>query len=133
VFANFFKRLQTRNRPSPSRTTAQIGSDGEAAAVKHLSHKGLDVLERNWSCKVGEIDIICRDRRTWVFVEVKSSHALAEIPPEARVNWEKRRRLRRLAKYYLGHKFATATYRFDVISVWWEDDETKIRHIEHAF
>ena len=101
--------------------------------MKHLSHEGLDVVERNWSCKAGEMDIICRDRSTWVFVEVKASHVLAIVPPEARVNWEKRRRLRRLARYYLGHRFDTASYRFDVISVWWENGEIKIRHIENAF
>ena len=133
VFANFFKKLLERRRPLSERTKAEIGRDGENAAAKLLEHKGFDVIERNWSCKFGEVDLICRDRSAWVFVEVKASHKLSAAPPEFRVNWEKRRRLRRLARYYLGHKFETIPYRFDVISVWWENDQVRTRHYENAF
>lgn len=133
MFASFFKRIWPRSRPAPSRNAAQIGRDGESAAASHLSRQGLQILERNWSCKAGEIDIICRHRDVWIFVEVKTSHKLGIAPPEARVNWEKRRRLRKLARYYLGQRHETVPVRFDVIAVWWEDNEVKIRHFENAF
>jgi putative endonuclease len=133
VFASFFKKIWRRNKPLASRTTAQIGRDGEDAAVKHLSRLGFQVVERNWSCKAGEMDIICRHQNAWVFVEVKASRRLTEFPPETRVNQDKRRRLHTLARFYLGHKYGVVPYRFDVISVWWEHDDVKIRHIENAF
>jgi putative endonuclease len=132
VFANFLKRIRP-GKPLGNRTAEEIGSDGEKAAVKYLARQGLHVVERNWSCRFGEMDIICRHRDTWVFVEVKSSHRMPERPPEARVDADKQRRLKRLAHHYLGSRAESSVCRFDVVSVWWEGDEIRIRHNENAF
>jgi putative endonuclease len=133
VFESFFKRIWKKRKPASVRTNAVIGRDGEEAAAKHLARLGMNIRERNWTCKAGEIDLICLHRDTWVFVEVKTSDKLGIAPPEARVNTDKQRRLRKLARYYLGNKSETASVRFDVVAVWWENDEIEIRHYENAF
>jgi len=68
-----------------------------------------------------------------VFVEVKTSRIMGSLPPEIRVHENKRRKLESLARIYLKQKSDETSCRFDVVSVWWEAEETKIRHIEDAF
>ena len=132
MFANFLKRI-LRRRPLEGRSAEQIGSDGESAAVRFLTRSGLHIVERNWSCRHGEVDVICRDKDAWVFVEVKASHRMSVRPPEARVDADKQRRLRRMARFYLGTGVETSVCRFDVVSVWWEQGEIRIQHNENAF
>ena len=64
---------------------AALGRYGENLAARHLSDAGLRVLERNWRCREGEIDIVARDGRTLVFCEVKTR--VEDNPtPEDQVN-----------------------------------------------
>jgi len=100
-----------------------IGRYGEDVAVRRLGEDGLTILERNWRCRDGEIDIVGVDGRTLVFCEVKtrSSH-LYGAPAEA-ITKAKAARLRRLALQWLaarreagGEEFWTEL-RFDVVSV----------------
>ena len=87
-------------------TRAEIGALGEELAVEHLTLLGLRVLDRNWRCRYGELDIIAADAstRTAVFVEV--------------VTPVKVRRIRRLAGLWLGGQTDSwAAVRIDVIGV----------------
>jgi putative endonuclease len=102
-----------------TRTSNGIGAYGERRAVEYLVHEaGMHVLDRNWRCAEGEIDIVARDGAALVFVEVKTRRALQFGPPEEAVIAEKRRRLRRLAMCWLAQStLHPREIRFDVVSV----------------
>lgn len=110
-----------------------VGKKGEDAAAQYLRKHGCKILERNWKCPIGEIDIIAQTNDIVIFVEVKSSLKKGTIEPDARVNLKKQQKLRSLAAYYLKHKSSSTACRFDVIAVWWEADKTQIKYIENAF
>jgi len=81
-----------------------LGRYGEDVAVRHLLDAGWQVLERNWRCRVGEIDIVARDGGVLVFCEVKTrSSALFGVPAEA-VRPAKVRRIRALACHWLADR-----------------------------
>ena len=103
-----------------SLTRAEVGTLGENLAVEHLTSLGLQVLDRNWRCRYGELDIIVADgaTRTAVFVEVKTRTSDLFGGVEQAVTPEKVRRLRRLAGLWLaGQDGSWATVRIDVIGV----------------
>jgi putative endonuclease len=112
-----------------------LGDRGENVAAKHLRDKGYRILNRNFKCPVGEIDIIARDpARTLVFVEVKT-RAYDDPAPEEQVNPEKMHQLTKAARYYLG-RYGTPQppARFDVVAIVWpQGQQPVIRHIENAF
>ena len=95
-----------------------IGRYGEDVAVRHLREAGLEILERNWRCAEGEIDIVARERGALVICEVKTrSSAVCGLPVEA-VTRKKADQLRRLALLWLReHPAGAADLRFDVVSV----------------
>lgn len=95
-----------------------IGQYGENVAARHLTDAGLEILERNWRCAEGEIDIVARDRDVLVICEVKTrSSAVCGLPVEA-VTRKKADQLRRLALVWLReHPAGGADVRFDVVSV----------------
>lgn len=110
----------------------RFGRWGEDTAEVLLSEKGYRITERNYRGGRGEIDLICRDGSTLVFVEVKTRRDSEFSPPEEAVDERKRRQLIRLAKRYLVEKnlWGKVDCRFDVVTV---DCEKGIRHIEDAF
>ncbi len=111
-----------------------VGDWGEREAASYLKRRGYVLLERNWRVRMGEIDIIAQKDGELIIVEVKSSLKLSAVAPEYRVGTQKQRKLRTLAQAYLRNKKdAPESIRFDVISLWREGKETKLRHIENAF
>lgn len=101
-------------------TRVQLGAWGEALAVDHLTRIGLSILNRNWRCRYGELDVIACDRatRTVVFVEVKTRTGDGYGGLAYAVTERKVRRLRRLAGLWLaGHDQRWAALRIDVIGV----------------
>lgn len=109
------------------------GARGERAAVDFLCAAGYRILQRNWRCPLGEIDVICRDGETLVFVEVKASEKPGVLPPEVRVNQRKRAKLHALAAYYIKQSKQNATCRFDVIAVVWLNGAPQLKHFKNAF
>ena len=110
------------------------GQAGEDLACAHLEQRGMRVVERNFRCRGGEIDVIARDRDTVVFVEVKertgSSHgtAIEAVTPL------KRHRLLRAARLYAAHHgLSESPLRFDVVAIDWGPDGPRVRHEEDAF
>lgn len=94
-----------------------LGRWGEQLAVERLQDSGLQIVERNWRRREGEIDIVARDGRTVVFCEVKTrSSARYGVPAEA-VTPAKLRRLRRLAVLWLAEHPGGDEVRFDVVSI----------------
>jgi putative endonuclease len=113
----------------------EIGKTAEETAARYLQRVGLQVVARNVRLPGGEIDLICRDRGCWVFVEVKCRHARWGDAPGAAVSPAKQRRLVRLAQLYLKWKhLGEPRCRFDVVAVTLgENGSSDVRHIPSAF
>ena len=79
----------------------ELGKRGERAARAFLERHGLDILEMNWECPAGEVDIVAWDGYALRFVEVKTRRGTGKGFPEEAVNAEKRARYERIAEYYL--------------------------------
>jgi putative endonuclease len=116
-----------------------IGKWGERRAVKYLEASGFTVLESNFRCRIGEIDIVARESGDLVFAEVKTrADLLYGLPCEA-VNERKQRQLARVAEAYLSmHPRFTQDEtalrpRFDVIEILLFGGRAWIRHIRDAF
>jgi putative endonuclease len=111
-----------------------LGDRGENAAARFLRGLGYRILDRNFRCPAGEIDIIARDGKTLVFVEVKTREA-DEPRPEEQVNTPKQHRITMAAKIFLGrYGSPKPPARFDVVAVVWPTGHTpQIRHTPHAF
>jgi len=115
-------------------TRQQKGRTGEELAEAFLETSGLKVEARNVRCPLGEIDIVARDGKTVVFVEVKSRRSIAHGLPQESVTRDKRRRLTRLARWYLKrYRLQGKPARFDVIAVTWEGGEPEVTWIVNAF
>jgi len=96
----------------------QLGSEAEAQAAEWLGKKGYQILERNVSYKVGELDIVARDGDTLVFVEVRSRTHHDQVHPAATVTRRKQRQIVRAAMAYCQHHGIKDTMiRFDVVAV----------------
>jgi len=112
----------------------ELGRKGEGSAAACLVGKGMKVLEANYRSRVGEIDLIARDRKTYVFIEVKTRKGSGYISPLYAVNRAKQKRIIRAAQFYMKEKKLnshTTPCRFDVVTV--IDDEGRIEHIRGAF
>ena len=112
------------------RRNAALGGFGEQLAAAHYRAHGYAVLERNWRCQAGEIDLICARGSTLVVCEVKARAGSAHGHPLEAVTRPKQRRLRRLAARYLSQQGGRwAEVRFDVAGVL----DGKLEVVEGAF
>lgn len=111
-----------------------LGERGENAAARYLRNKGYKIIIRNFRCELGEIDIIARDGKTLVFVEVKT-RAYDDPTPEEQVNAVKQQKLTQVAKLYLSrYGSPQPPARFDVVAIVWPSGQPPIiRHEEGAF
>lgn len=111
-----------------------LGDRGENVAARFLRNAGYKILLRNYRCPMGEVDIIARDGKTIVFVEVKT-RSYDDPTPEEQVNNPKQHQITKAAKYYLS-RYGTPRppARFDVVAVVWpKAHEPQIRHTINAF
>lgn len=100
------------------RERIETGRQGEDLAAAHLQREGWEILERNWRCSEGEIDIVARDGDTLVICEVKTRTSERFGTPLAAVTSVKVTRLRRLALAWLSARDARAgAIRIDVVGV----------------
>ncbi|HPN96359.1 MAG TPA: YraN family protein [Candidatus Moranbacteria bacterium] len=118
----------------------QFGDLGEKAAATFLKNLGYKIIEFNFQNNsgrmLGEIDIIAKDGREIVFVEVKTRQMekYANTLPEENITYSKLHKLSRIANAYLRQKgWENEEYRFDAVSVWLdlEGKKAKIKHISH--
>ena len=107
-----------------------VGYIGEFDACEYLKKKNYKILAKNYSNKIGEIDIIAIQGNVIVFVEVKTRKTLAFGRPSEAVNFPKQQKIRRCAEWFLVQKkLMESPCRFDVIEV----VDQEINHIENAF
>ena len=109
------------------------GKQGEAIAVEYLTQKGYDVLETNWQSNHQEIDIIARQGDILVIAEVKTRNTNYFGEPETFVTKQKQRMLIKATNHYITKNDLNVTVRFDIISILYNKDEHKLKHIEDAF
>jgi putative endonuclease len=114
-------------RPTPVPTAAptaaptarqRLGAYGEELAARHLSRQGMTVLDRNWRCDIGEIDLVLRDGSTLVICEVKTRSSTAFGTPHEAVTERKVARMRALANRWLrAHQVRPLDVRLDMVCV----------------
>ncbi len=112
------------------------GKAGEEIAVKYLTEKGFEIIERNYHySNQGEIDIIAKDKNQLVFIEVKSRENLEFGEPEYAINLKKIKQIKKVAELYLFDKgIEEADCRFDVVAIMLNKDKSPvINHYENAF
>jgi len=117
----------------------ELGAKGEALVLEMYTGKGYRVVERNYRCKIGEIDLICVKGKLLVFCEVKSRARLVFGLPAESVNDKKKRHIRRVASSYLSQGmrlnrlYKDFDMRFDVVEVIFVGEEYEVNHVENAF
>ncbi len=117
----------------------EIGQVGESYAQRYLEKRGFQILEKNFRCKFGEMDLIISKDNIIVFIEVKFRRSLIYGLPCEAINSYKIHHLRRLASYYMA-KFQSQyperakemEFRIDVIEVLEIQNQCYIRHIKNA-
>lgn len=113
-----------------------IGNYGEQLARKHLKESGYTILDRNFKCKTGEIDIIAKKYNTITFVEVKSRYNRLYGNPCESVNYIKKLRIYKAAQFYIiKNNLTNFDFRFDVIEIAfnYNNNDNTLNHIENAF
>lgn len=112
-----------------------IGARGEEIAAAYLRGQRFAILERNFRCKGGEVDIVAREGKTIVFVEVKSRRSESYGPPQLSVTSFKQRQISKAALTWLAkNRLHDTSARFDVIAILLRDHQVPaIDHIRNAF
>ena len=112
----------------------ELGKKGEEVALRFLKKKGYKIIEKNYVCKMGEMDIIAREKDTLVFVEVKTRTSMAFGPPQLAVNSMKQMQLSKVALYFLKEKrLEDIKARFDVVAILLRPKGEEIELIKDAF
>ncbi|PKL44845.1 MAG: YraN family protein [Candidatus Riflebacteria bacterium HGW-Riflebacteria-1] len=114
----------------------QLGNNGEDLALRYLEKLGMQLVDRNYRWRGGEIDLIVRDGAVLVFVEVRSKSGAAHGSPLETITYKKRRQIERCARQYLAHKKVSADVccRFDAVGVLLPaNDQPEINYVRDAF
>ena len=111
------------------------GASAEAEAARYLVDQGLELLTTNFRCRFGELDLVMRDGKVLVVVEVRSRRRTNVTTPEATVGRQKQRRLIGATRYLLVRyrQFADWPVRFDVVAITGELEKPEIRWFRSAF
>jgi len=119
------------------RERINLGKLGEDVAARFLTRRGWQILKRNYRTRWGEIDIVARDKDSFVFVEVKSSRFPFSSFPQESITRRKQLQISKMALSYLKHfGLIGVKARFDVVAVWMRQknvSRSKIELIENAF
>lgn len=112
----------------------EIGRWGELKAKNFLTKKGYKVIRENFRVKLGEIDLIVKKKNILVFVEVKTRKTNYFGPPQAAVNFEKREKIRTIARIFLmKNNYKKYKKRFDVIAIIYKNKKYSIEHYRNTF
>ncbi|MAG75499.1 MAG: YraN family protein [Colwelliaceae bacterium] len=117
-------------------TTKAIGDSTEALAANYLKTQGLALATQNYSSKYGEIDLICQDGQTWVFVEVKYRRSAAYGGAISTISSTKQQKLKLCASFYLqqlGINEYNTSCRFDVVALQGDLTQPQITWLKNAF
>ena len=111
------------------------GKRGEGIAVSYLKKQGYKIIEKNYKTKLGEIDIIAKDKGVISFIEVRSKNSVGFGSPEETVTRKKETKISKAALTYIKrYKLENETCRFDVVSIQGDDSpDPEIKLIKNAF
>ena len=128
------KRVTPDQGHGPRGEKKELGKRGEELALRFLKKNGYKVIERNYICKMGEMDIIAQEKDTLVFVEVKTRTSMAFGPPQLAVNPTKQMQLSKVALNFLKEKrLEDVKARFDVVAIVLRPAGEEIELIRDAF
>jgi putative endonuclease len=123
-----------REKSILDRGKKHTGKKGEDIAARYLKENGYRIIECNYRCPLGEIDIIAKDKNTIVFVEVKCRRSEKFGAPQLSVGKNKQKKLSKVCLYYLKDKrLLDQNARFDVVAVKILLSGTYIKLIKNAF
>lgn len=116
------------------KTSAKLlGTIGEQKSCDYLTEDGYEILEKNYRCKFGEIDIIAKKGGLIIFIEVKTRSKNNFCEPEESVNDFKIRHIRNCANYYIQQKeLGDYEFNFDVISIIVKDRTMSLKHFRNC-
>ena len=127
-------RRRSTGADDGSRSNRAVGIEGERIASEFLERQGYEIVECNYRCRRGEVDLIARDGDVTVFVEVKTRRSNSFGEPELAVDAHKRRQISMVALDYLTRrKLLDVDARFDVVVVKWEGGTPRPVLIRDAF
>ncbi len=110
------------------------GKEGEKIAAAYLEKNGYRIIEINFRCPIGEIDIVAKEKSDLVFVEVKTRKTIALGYPEQAVGIRKQKKMSQLALWYMQQrKIADTNARFDVVAITLLPETNEVRLIQNAF
>ena len=130
------KRRSTSKSSGGVAPQQRLGRTGERLAAEELSRRGYRILERNFHCRYGEIDLVAEQQDELVFVEVKTRRGEAWGRPEEAVTVRKQRKIVQTALHYLDqHDDGERAWRVDVVAIQMSvrGKLEEIRVYEHAF
>lgn len=111
-----------------------LGKVGEELAMAHLKKMKYKILEKNYKCPLGEVDLVARDKNTLVFIEVKTRKTKDFGGPAAAVDLRKQRQLCKVALHYLNQKkLNNIPARFDVVAIEFIGSAPHVEIIPNAF
>lgn len=110
-----------------------LGKHGEKVACTFLRKKGYEILATSFRFEKTEIDIVCKDGKTIVFVEVKSRSTEVHGNPEESVDAKKQEKIVKAAERFIQMHDMLGDIRFDVVSVITDGKKSKVTHIRDAF
>ena len=112
----------------------ELGKKGERLALRYLKKNGYRLIQTNYVCKLGEMDIIAQEKDTLAFIEVKTRTSTAFGPPQLAVNLAKQMQLSKVALNFLKEKkLEDVKARFDVVAILLRPRGEEIELIRDAF
>jgi len=110
------------------------GEEGERRAEKFLKKKGFRILQKNYFCKTGELDLVAEDGESLVFVEVKTRKKFGKELPEAAMTTKKKHRVCSAAKHFMKkYRLTEKIFRFDVVGLEYDDENNwEINHWQNV-
>ena len=129
-----FRDRIAQRQDEPHDNRAHTGTRGESLAVKALKKKGYKILEKNYRCKLGEIDVIARDGGVLAFIEVKARRTDRFGDPKLAITAQKQRKISMVALEYLKKTGQIEKgARFDVVAIRLLPGQPDIEIIKNAF
>ncbi len=128
------RQVTTGQGHGPKREKKELGKRGEDLALRFLKRSGYKIIQQNYECKMGEMDIIAQEKDTLVFVEVKTRTSMDFGPPQLAVTKFKQRQMSKVALCFLKEKkLEEVKARFDVVAILLSPEGEGIELIRDAF